>query len=76
MMLEMTGASYWVDMIFGLFEGWWSFDDGRTHAVTHESRWEKDMRAVGYGLFDWTDGGRPENNIVIAMASLSRYENH
>ncbi len=29
-MLEMTGTLYWVDIIFGLFEGWWFFDDGRT----------------------------------------------
>lgn len=77
MMLEMTGTLYWVDMIFGLFEGWWFFDDGRTHAVTHESRWEKDMQLVGYGHVDWTDGQRPENKVeklIIAMASGSRYE--
>lgn len=77
MMLEMTSTLYWVDLIFGLFEGWWFFDDGRTHAVTHESRWEKDLQSVGYGHVDWTDGNRPENKIerlIIAMASGSRYE--
>ena len=77
MMLEMTDTLYWVDMIFGLLEGWWYFDDGRTHAVTHESRWEKDMHSVGYGHVDWTDGQRPENKVeklIIAMASGSRYE--
>lgn len=77
LMLEMTDTLYWVDMIFGLFEGWWFFDDGRTHAVTHESRWEKDMQSVGYGHVDWTDGQRPENKVeklILAMASGSRYE--
>ncbi|RAH75937.1 S-adenosyl-L-methionine-dependent methyltransferase, partial [Aspergillus japonicus CBS 114.51] len=39
-MLEMTSTMYWVDITFGLFEGWWYFDDERTHAVTHESQWE------------------------------------
>ncbi|KAL8784611.1 MAG: hypothetical protein Q9213_003866 [Squamulea squamosa] len=76
MMLEMTGQMYWVDMIFGLFEGWWFFDDGRTHAVTNELRWEKDLQSVGYGHVDWTDGQRPENKVeklIIAMASGSRY---
>ncbi|QVM12109.1 Type I Iterative PKS [Coccidioides posadasii str. Silveira] len=75
MMLEMTGTLYWVDMIFGLFEGWWFFDDGRTHAVTCESRWEKDLQSVGYGHVDWTDGNMPENKVeklIIAMASGSR----
>ncbi|KAI0868188.1 putative polyketide synthase [Hypoxylon argillaceum] len=77
MMLEMTGTLYWVDMIFGLFEGWWFFDDGRTHAVTNETRWEKDLQSVGYGHVDWTDGQRPENKkekLIIAMASGPRCE--
>jgi nucleoside-diphosphate-sugar epimerase/SAM-dependent methyltransferase len=77
MMIEMTGTLYWVDIIFGLFEGWWYFDDGRTHAVTHESRWEKDLQAVGYGHVDWTDGDRPENKLerlIVAFASGDRYE--
>jgi len=77
MMLEMTGTLYWVDMIFGLFEGWWLFDDGRTHAVTNETRWERDLQSVGYGHVDWTDGHRPECKVerfFIAMASGSRYD--
>ncbi|KAL3433416.1 hypothetical protein BDV09DRAFT_171928 [Aspergillus tetrazonus] len=77
LMLEMTGTLHWVDIIFGLFEGWWYFDDGRTHAVTHESRWAKDLQAVGYGHVDWTDGVRPENKLeklIIAFASGGRYE--
>ncbi|KAJ2988141.1 hypothetical protein NUW58_g4130 [Xylaria curta] len=72
MMLEMTGTLYWVDMIFGLFEGWWFFDDGRTHAVADELRWKKDLQSVGYGHVDWTDGGLPENKkekLIIATAS-------
>ncbi|KAL2802933.1 hypothetical protein BJX63DRAFT_437407 [Aspergillus granulosus] len=77
MMLEMTGTLHWVDIIFGIFEGWWYFDDGRTHAITHESRWAKDLQAVGYGHIDWTDGVRPENKLeklIIAFASGGRYE--
>ena len=77
LMLEMTDTMYWVDMIFGLFEGWWFFDDGRTHAVTNELSWQKDLESVGYGHVDWTDGQRPENKVeklIIAMASGERLE--
>lgn len=77
MMLEMTGTLYWVDMIFGLFEGWWLFEDGRTHAVTNETRWERDLNSVGYGHVDWTDGNRRENKVervLIALASGLRYD--
>lgn len=77
MMLEMTDTLYWVDMIFGLLEGWWLFDDGRQHAVTHQTLWDKSLRSVGYGHVDWTEGNRPEANlqrIIIALAAGPRYE--
>jgi malonyl CoA-acyl carrier protein transacylase/acyl carrier protein/SAM-dependent methyltransferase len=72
MMLEMTETLPWVDIIFGLLEGWWLFDDGRWHAISHQSHWERELQAVGYGHVDWTDGQLPENQIqriIIAMAS-------
>ena len=72
MMLEMTETLYWVDMIFGILEGWWLFDDGRKHAIAHESRWEQQLQAAGYGHVDWTDGASPETHIqriFIALAS-------
>ncbi|ERF73358.1 hypothetical protein EPUS_08300 [Endocarpon pusillum Z07020] len=77
MMLEMTETLYWIDMIFGLLEGWWLFNDGRKHAISHQSRWERELQSVGYGHVDWTDGNRPENNIqriIIALASGPRYD--
>ena len=77
LMLEMTRTPYWVDMTFGLFEGWWLFDDGRSHALTHESRWEKDLHEAGYGHVDWTEGTKPESDIeklIMATASGSRYQ--
>ena len=72
MMLEMTETLYWVDMIFGVLEGWWLFDDGRRHAIAHETRWERDLQASGFGHVDWTDGSSPEiliQKIFIAFAS-------
>ncbi|KAJ2975406.1 hypothetical protein NUW58_g8363 [Xylaria curta] len=73
LMLEMTQPLYWVDMIFGLFEGWWLFEDGRRHAIAHQTRWMADLQAVGYGRVDWTDGWRPEieiQRIIVAQASV------
>lgn len=76
MMLEMTEPVYWVDLIFGLFEGWWLFEDGRQHAIAHQSVWERDMQSVGYGHVDWTDGHSPEikiQRIIVALASGPQY---
>ncbi|KAL4905448.1 hypothetical protein BDW74DRAFT_177819 [Aspergillus multicolor] len=72
MMLEMTESLPFVDIVFGLLEGWWLFDDGRTHAVVPTSHWEKVLHEAGFGHVDWTDGARPENafqKVIIALAS-------
>jgi acyl transferase domain-containing protein/thioester reductase-like protein/acyl carrier protein/ubiquinone/menaquinone biosynthesis C-methylase UbiE len=72
LMLEMTNPLYWVDMIFGIFEGWWLFDDGRKHAIAHQTVWQQALQSVGFAHVDWTDGYRPEveiQRVIIAMAS-------
>jgi thioester reductase-like protein/acyl carrier protein/SAM-dependent methyltransferase len=77
MMLEQTEDTPLSNLIFGLFEGWWMFDDGRTHAVVPTERWTRDLQAAGFGHVDWTDGHLPENNIqrvVVALAGESAME--
>ena len=63
MMLEMTHIVPFIDIIFGLLEGWWLFDDGRRHAIAHQDRWERDMQSAGFGHIDYSDGHLPENKI-------------
>jgi acyl transferase domain-containing protein/nucleoside-diphosphate-sugar epimerase/acyl carrier protein/SAM-dependent methyltransferase len=76
-MLEMTEAVPWIDSVFGLVEGWWLFNDGRTHALAQPELWEKTLRANGYGHVDWTDGKLPENTIQrIIMALASDHQSH
>lgn len=71
MMVEMTSTLYWVDMIFGLFEGWWRFDDGRTHAVASETQWRRALETAGYGFVDWTDGALPESSAERLLVAVS-----
>ena len=76
MMLEMTQIVPFIDVIFGLLEGWWLFDDGRSHAIAHQDRWERDMQSAGFGHVDYSDGHLPENKIqkvIIALASGPTY---
>jgi thioester reductase-like protein/acyl carrier protein/SAM-dependent methyltransferase len=77
MMLEMTTPVFAIDLVFGLFRGWWAFNDGRTHAITSEARWKEDLQAVGYGNIDWTDGQSNEasvQRVIFATAQRSREE--
>ena len=75
LLLELTLPTYWTDLVFGVFEGWWAFDDGRKHAVAHQTVWEKTLHSAGYTYIDWTDGDRPEvaiQRIIIALTGRSR----
>lgn len=72
MILEMTESAPFIDIIFGLLEGWWLFDDGRKHAIVPAEHWERELHAAGYGHVDWTDGVLPENRyqkVMVALAS-------
>ncbi|KAF7575876.1 polyketide synthase [Pyrenophora tritici-repentis] len=56
LMVEMTEPMYWCDIIFGVFEGWWLFEDDRQHALSSAEDWEKVLHGVSYGHVDWSDG--------------------
>ncbi|OOF90932.1 hypothetical protein ASPCADRAFT_177909 [Aspergillus carbonarius ITEM 5010] len=72
MLLEMTRPQFAIDIVFGLFRGWWVFNDGRAHAITSEQRWETDLHAVGYGHVDWTDGYSPEVSVQRVLFATAR----
>ncbi|KAI1288309.1 putative polyketide synthase [Xylaria venustula] len=72
MMLEMTQTLPWVDVVFGPLPGWWSYDDGRTHATVSETQWARVLHTAGYGHVQWTGGVSPEASIqrlILATAS-------
>ncbi|KAK6063586.1 methyltransferase domain-containing protein [Seiridium cupressi] len=69
---ELTTLMPWADVVFGLFEGWWRFNDGRRHALQSPQAWAKMLKSVGYGFADWTDGPRPEaklQSLILGMAT-------
>jgi 2-polyprenyl-3-methyl-5-hydroxy-6-metoxy-1,4-benzoquinol methylase len=71
---ELTTQMLWADSIFGLFEGWWRFEDGRQHALQSAKSWATVLKSAGYSNVDWTDGRRPEarlQKLIFAMASDS-----
>jgi acyl transferase domain-containing protein/acyl carrier protein/nucleoside-diphosphate-sugar epimerase/SAM-dependent methyltransferase len=71
-LLEMTEIVPWVDLVWGLVEGWWLANDGRQHALQDTDVWDDKLRASGFGHVDWTDGDLPESKIqrlIVAFAS-------
>lgn len=76
-MLEMTTPVVFIDIVFGLLEGWWTFGDGRKHAVSHQSRWQEVLKSAGFQQILYTDDQRPEHDIerlILAIEPETRYE--
>jgi malonyl CoA-acyl carrier protein transacylase/acyl carrier protein/SAM-dependent methyltransferase len=63
-LIELTRNLYWFDLVFGLLEGWWLFDDSRTHALAHESFWKQSLDAAGFGHVDWSRGQSKESELI------------
>ncbi|OTA97708.1 hypothetical protein M434DRAFT_65040 [Hypoxylon sp. CO27-5] len=70
-LLEMTQILPHIELIFGLLEGWWLFDDGRRHAIADPLRWERDLKSSGFGHIDYSDGSLPETEIQKVTIALS-----
>ncbi|OBT40721.1 hypothetical protein VE00_09784 [Pseudogymnoascus sp. WSF 3629] len=69
---ELTTQMLWADVVFGLFEGWWRFRDGRGHALQSPQAWAKTLKSAGFNHVDWTDGSRPEaklQSLILGMVT-------
>ncbi|KAH6635854.1 BcPKS19, polyketide synthase [Chaetomium tenue] len=69
-LIEITQNMYWLDIVVGLFEGWWVFEDGRKHALADERHWERKMKSAGFGDVSWSDGASPEAKTVRVIAAF------
>ncbi|KAK2591233.1 hypothetical protein QQS21_011075 [Conoideocrella luteorostrata] len=71
LLTEMTESLPFVNLVFGLLEGWWRFADGRRHAIVSAEQWETALRCAGFRHVDWTDGSLPENRIQRVIMALA-----
>lgn len=72
-LVELTRDIFWLDLVFGLLEGWWRFEDGREHALANENLWDRTLRQAGFEWVGWTDNETVESNALrVIVASPSR----
>ncbi|KAL5360632.1 hypothetical protein BJX96DRAFT_165303 [Aspergillus floccosus] len=69
-LIEITQNMFWLDIVVGLLEGWWLFEDGREHALIDEKRWERRMKAAGFDEVSWSDGDTPESKTVRVVTAF------
>ncbi|EKG19938.1 Beta-ketoacyl synthase [Macrophomina phaseolina MS6] len=76
-LVEFTRNIFWFDLVFGLLDGWWLFEDGRKHVLADQWFWDSSLRAAGFGHVAWTDGTSEEARtlrIITAFANQPQNE--
>lgn len=68
-LVELTQNLFWFDLVFGLLEGWWLFNDGRKHVLANERLWEQSLHEAGFQWVDWTDGDSEESQILRCIVA-------
>lgn len=71
-LIEVTRPMFWLDIIAGLFEGWWSFEDDRSHALVDEQHWRRVLKKSGFSEVLWSDGATPESKTVRVIGAFPR----
>ncbi|KAL4799163.1 putative polyketide synthase [Aspergillus venezuelensis] len=72
-LIELTRNLLWFDLVFGLLEGWWLFDDGRKHALASERLWNETLDKTGYSWIDWSRNDLKESEFLrLIVASPSK----
>ncbi|KAF7586587.1 hypothetical protein BBP40_008644 [Aspergillus hancockii] len=68
-LVELTRDIFWLDLVFGLLDGWWLFNDGREHALASEHLWNQALRKAGYEWVSWTDNSMVESNALRVIVA-------
>ncbi|HAG79941.1 MAG TPA: hypothetical protein DCL61_01955, partial [Cyanobacteria bacterium UBA12227] len=82
-LLEGTTPQRWMDLIFGLTEGWWRFADTElrtTHPLLHQTQWLNLLQQVGFEQGGAITAGEISQSlsgqtIILAQASHTLSEN-
>ena len=69
-LVEFTRNISWFDLVFGLLEGWWLFEDGRRHVLATEHFWENSLKSAGFGHIAWTDGESEEARTIRIITAF------
>ncbi len=70
-LVELTRNLFWFDLVFGLLEGWWLFNDDRKHVLADEGLWKQNLNRAGFQWVDWTEGDSEESQILRVIVASS-----
>lgn len=67
-LVEFTTRLYWLDLVFGLLDGWWLFEDDRKHCTVNEAVWKAKLESSGFSDVLWVQGqggNRPNPQLIV-----------
>ena len=74
-MLEVTRPPVYLDLIFGMTDGWWRYEDiglRQDHATMDGARWKKTLEKTGFsGIYlmsDFPENDKSCQNVIMAHA--------
>lgn len=74
LLLELARRPYWLDVCFGLMEGWWRFEDRELrpdHALMPGGKWQALLNQCGFErtavVADTGDGGEPAQAVILGF---------
>ena len=70
-LVEFTRNMFWFDLVFGLLEGWWLFEDGRTHVLADTDFWEKSLKDAGYLGVGFSGGDSEEAQTLRIISGFT-----
>ena len=70
-LVEFTRNMFWFDLVFGLLEGWWLFEDGRTHVLADTDFWEKSLNEAGYSSVGFSGGDSEEAQTLRIISGFT-----
>ncbi|OTB18660.1 hypothetical protein K445DRAFT_363971 [Daldinia sp. EC12] len=68
-LVENEENLFWYDLVWGLVEGWWLFEDNRTHALIPAARWKTKLEASGFQWVNWSAGSSEESKMLRIIAA-------
>ena len=68
--VEFTRNLFWFDLVFGLLDGWWFFQDGRKHVLADQWFWDSSLRSAGFRHVTWTDGTSEESRTLRIITAF------
>ncbi|KAF6792035.1 polyketide synthase [Colletotrichum sojae] len=71
LIMEMQERLCCSDFIFGLFEGWWLFEDGREHAIAEDVFWKEAFLKAGFTHVDWTSGNLKDSGVQKVFMAIN-----